>query len=72
MVDKNNTSDIKPACGAGIDNRRRIINLEQSDKQQWTAINQLKNRPPVWATAVISLLTFLLGCSLTYAAIRGG
>jgi hypothetical protein len=60
---------VEPACGAGIDHRRRIIRLEQSDSEQWETINQLRNRPPVWATAVISLLTFLLGASVTYCAV---
>ena len=46
-----------------------IANLKLSDKEQWEAIKKIQNRPPVWATAVISLLTFLLGCSLTYAGL---
>jgi len=54
-------------CPTGVDNRRRIINLEVSDRDQWEAINHLQNRLPTWATLVISLLTFLLGCALTYA-----
>jgi hypothetical protein len=40
--------------------------LKESDKEQWVAIRKIQERPPVWATAVISLLTFLLGCSLTW------
>lgn len=60
---------MEPGCGAGIDHRRRIIRLEQSDAEQWDTINQLRNRPPVWATAVISLLTFLLGAATTYCAV---
>lgn len=46
-----------------------IANLKASDKDQWEAIKKIQNRPPVWATAVISLLTFLFGCSLTYASL---
>ena len=46
-----------------------IANLKQSDEKQWQAIKKIQNRPPIWATAVISLLTFLLGCSLTYAGL---
>jgi len=43
--------------------------LKKDNDEQWTAINQLRNRLPTWATVVISLLTFLLGCSLTYAGL---
>ena len=46
-----------------------INNLKESDKGQFVMIEKIKNRPPVWATAAISLLTFLLGCSVTYAGI---
>lgn len=46
------------------------IKMLKLDKdEQWKAINELRNRLPAWATIVISLLTFLLGCSLTYAAL---
>lgn len=45
----------------------RLVNLEDSDKKQWTSIEKIQNRLPVWGTVVISLLTFLLGASLTYA-----
>jgi len=31
------------------------------------AVNTIRNRPPAWVTAVISLLTFLLGISVTVA-----
>lgn len=48
----------------------RLDRLDIENDKQWDAINQLRNRPPVWATVVISLLTFLLGCSLTYAGLR--
>jgi len=46
-----------------------IKNLQESDKELWEAVKKIQARPPVWATAVISLLTFLLGCSLTYAGL---
>jgi NO-binding membrane sensor protein with MHYT domain len=42
----------------------RIETLETSDKEQWTAINQLRNRLPVWATLFISFLTFFLGAAI--------
>lgn len=68
----NSAIDMTPHCSAGIDHRRRIIELEESDRNQWEAIEKLRNRLPVWATVIISLLTFLLGCSLTYATIAKG
>jgi len=46
-----------------------IKTLKDENEKQWSAIDKLRNRPPVWATAVISLLTFLLGCTITYAAL---
>lgn len=47
----------------------KIDRLEKETEDQWTAINKLRDRLPVWATISISLLTFLLGCSLTYAVL---
>ena len=44
-----------------------VEQLQNENEKQWVAIDQLRNRLPVWATVVISLLTFLLGASLTYA-----
>lgn len=44
-----------------------IGNLKTSDENQWKAINKLQNRLPIWATTIISVLTFFLGCSTTYA-----
>lgn len=49
--------------------KTKIDRLEKETEEQWTAINKLRDRLPVWATIAISLLTFLLGCSLTYAAL---
>jgi hypothetical protein len=52
--------------------RTQIDNLKESDVRQWEVITKLQNRLPVWATVVISLLTFLLGCALTYAKLATG
>lgn len=41
--------------------------LHGVDEQQWTAINTIRNRLPLWATTVISLLTFLAGFLTTLA-----
>lgn len=43
--------------------------LEETDKEQWEQIRRLQNRPPVWTTIVISVLTFALGSALTYASL---
>jgi hypothetical protein len=52
-----------------------IDNLKDSDTKLWEAVEKLQNRLPVWATvcytSVISLLTFLLGCTITYAKFAG-
>ena len=47
----------------------RLENLEHNRDEMWEAIEKLRNRLPVWATVVISVLTFGLGASLTYAAL---
>jgi hypothetical protein len=46
-----------------------VEQLKTDNEKQWTAIERLQNRLPVWATMVISVLTFLLGASLTYASL---
>lgn len=51
-------------CALSIENATKIAQLEKSDADQWTAINALRNRLPVWGTLVVSLLTFLLGFTL--------
>lgn len=68
-MSNNKNMSLIPQCAAGVDTRRRVIELEESDDRQWQAIEKLQNRLPTWATVVISLLTFLLGCSVTYAGI---
>ena len=68
-MEPKNEINIKPGCNAGVDLSRRVSHLEDSDDKQWLIIERLQNRLPVWATMVISLLTFLLGCSLTYAGL---
>ena len=56
-------------CQAHSGILQQLENLEGDTKEQWTAINQLRNRLPVWATIVISLLTLLLGATATYAGL---
>lgn len=82
MANGNGTQDPTTTCGVGIDNRRRIIALEKSDESQWTALehlrahmdeamDKLRNRLPVWATLVMSILTGIVGVLLALA-IEGG
>ena len=47
----------------------RLSELESSDIRQWDAITKLQSRLPVWATVLISVLTFFLGASITYATL---
>jgi len=54
-------------CKAHSGVMQDIENLKDSDKRQWVVIEKLQNRLPVWATLLISVLTFALGVSLTYA-----
>jgi len=62
-------SDKDRFCNAHSGIEQKLKDLESDTKDQWTAINQLRNRLPVWATIVISLLTFLLGATATYAGL---
>ncbi len=44
----------------------RIEHLEKADEDKQTWLEKLQNRPPVWCTVVISLLTFLLGMAIKW------
>ncbi len=85
MANGNGTPDPTANCGVGIDNRRRIMTLEASDRDQWSALHdirrhmdesmeRLRNRLPVWATLAMSILTGLVGVLLALAiqAQQGG
>lgn len=61
--------DDSPGCGGGILTRQIATDAKEIALGNRKAIDQLKNRLPVWATALISVLTFFLGCSVTYAAL---
>ena len=41
--------------------KAEIQTLKDSDIKQWAVLDKLQNRLPVWATLVISILTFALG-----------
>lgn len=59
--------ELDTTCNAHSGIVSDIAALRRSDKDQWDAIKALQNRLPTWATLVISLLTFGLGASITYA-----
>jgi len=44
-----------------------ITALKASDRLQWQAIEKIQNRMPAWGTAIVSVLTFLLGIAMAYA-----
>lgn len=46
-----------------------ITDVKDDTSKQWDEINHIKNRPPIWCTAVIAILSGLLGSVLTYAAL---
>ena len=46
-----------------------VEDVRDDTNKQWTEINRIKNRPPVWCTVVIALLSASLGSILTYAAL---
>lgn len=56
---------------AEIEELQRIAGQNAKDHDEmWKAINSLRNRLPVWATAAISLLTFLCGILGTLAKMK--
>ncbi len=61
--------DLVPKCAAGVDLQGRMKSLEKDSDEQWKTINGLRNRLPVWATAVMMVLSAFVGSALTYAAV---
>lgn len=64
-------------CTKGVELGQRVIGLEENIRvnrddhaEMWQAIDGLRNRLPTWATAVISLLTFLCGVLGTWARMK--
>ena len=46
-----------------------VKDVRDDTGKQWTEIDKIKNRPPVWCTVVIAVLSASLGSVLTYAAL---
>ncbi len=60
------TEDLCPAHSGLV---QKIEDVRDDTNKQWTEINHIKNRPPVWCTVVIAILSASLGSVLTYAAL---
>lgn len=49
----------------------QVDRLEKDTAEQWMSIHDLekfmRKLVPVWVTIVVSVLTFITGCSLTFA-----
>jgi hypothetical protein len=61
-------------CTLGATHTAEIVALQKSDTEQWADIDRIKNRLPVWATFIISILMTLCGVLVTMAAVspKGG
>jgi len=53
----------------------RVIQMAEDNKHdnqlQWQELDKIKNRPPVWCTLVMMVMSGLMGSILTYAALIG-
>ena len=68
-VDEQRKSELRLLCPAHSGLEERLALLEEDKKRQWEVIDRIGNRLPAWATLMVSVLTFLLGASLTYAGL---
>ena len=41
--------------------QKETARLHEVDDQQWTAINQIRNRLPTWATLLLGILMGVIG-----------
>jgi len=48
---------------------QKVADVKDDTDKQWVEINHIKNRPPVWCTALIAILSGLLGSVSTYVFI---
>ena len=61
--------DVNAHVGQLASHEARICTLEEDRVDQWTAINSLRNRLPLWATLAISSLTGALGVTASHVRI---
>lgn len=48
-----------------------ITDVKDDTDKQWTEINHIKNRPPVWCTILMMVMSGFIGSIITYAALIG-
>ena len=48
-----------------------IKDVKDDTDKQWTEINHIKNRPPVWCTILMMVMSGFIGSILTYATLIG-
>lgn len=48
-----------------------IADVKDDTGKQWIQIDRIKNRPPVWCTITMMVMSGLMGSILTYAALIG-
>jgi len=48
-----------------------VKDVRDDTDKQWTEINRIKNRPPVWCTILMMVMSGFIGSILTYAALIG-
>ena len=46
-----------------------IADVKDDTSKQWDEINHIKNRPPVWCTILMMVMSGFIGSILTYAAL---
>ncbi len=56
-------------CKAHSGFNARLEKVEDDTEKQWTVLDKLRNRPPIWCTVVFGLLMGLLGSAITYASL---
>lgn len=48
-----------------------VKDVRDDTDKQWLEINRIKNRPPVWCTILMMVMSGFIGSILTYAALIG-
>lgn len=55
MTELHDEATVRDHISTLSDHERRLTTLEASDRDQWSAINALRNRLPLWATIAFTL-----------------
>lgn len=48
-----------------------VADVRDDTNKQWIEINHIKNRPPVWCTILMMLMSGFIGSIITYATLIG-